>query len=102
MTEKKAKKISVKLWRDIVGNELNNKRDSKFFDKYEIYRMLHGCPLCELYYKDPGCGDCPISKVGQCCRYASNWFEIYIGFGNNEKRMAAAKNILNCIKAWKI
>lgn len=64
MNELEALELSIKLWQDIVDNNLYRKEDSKFFDR--VKGMNGRCPLCQYYRSDRDplgekCTDCPLA-----------------------------------------
>jgi len=99
MTPKKAKELSLEVWRYLAEHpEIREKRNLP----QEIYKKIEGllcsCPLCELLY---GCrAVCPKCPLGRCNEnsYFYIWANTYSY--ENKARQSAAQKIVAAIEAW--
>jgi len=98
MTPKKAKKLSLELWRYIVDHPkvsyMNYKVPKRILKK--VSNGFNYNPLCTyIGSNNKSCKQCPLEFCGGASPY-THWKEADI----KERRKAAAQKIVAAIEAW--
>jgi len=97
MTEQKAKRVSLEVWRYLAEHPeikfksflpdklLNKVRQSAFY-----------CPLCELFNSPDGCTGCPL----KACNKRDTFFYKWRNAIKEKTRKKYAQKIVDAIEAW--
>lgn len=95
--KRKALKISIKIWTEIVDSNLEAKGDLSASLLKEVNKYLFRCPLCELYHEEEGrnCPSCPLKSCTNESDSYYKWGHTY----DSEKRLKASKDVLATLKS---
>ena len=97
MTAKKAKKLSLEVWKYLAEHpEIKFKSwlPDKILNK--VRRCVFYCPLCELFNTPVGCPGCPL-KV---CSKRGSFFYGWSHRIKEKTRKYYAQKIVEAIEAW--
>jgi hypothetical protein len=110
MTRKRAKEISLEVWRYLAGRpEICRKEDMPAALYRKISRSLYYCWLCNLYGPGngpdngcPGCPGCPLSAGGSWCGCPEHPYYRWLHSLGTAGRKEAAEEIARLIEAWEV
>lgn len=101
MTKRKAKSLSLKVWRYLAEHpELKSKRELPSALFKQLKQMSAWCPLCECFRLRNrfGCNECPLnyclSPNASYCRWLSA--------RTIKERKKAAEEVVKLIEAWEV
>jgi hypothetical protein len=100
LTKKKAKELTLEIWRYLAEHpEINTKDDLPEELLSKIRDMCDRCPLCTFAIQNGlRCRDCVLPN---CC-YKKSPFNKWISSETKEERADAAMEIVRRIEAWDI
>ena len=100
MTARKAKKISLEIWRYLAEHP---DIERKYHLPERLYNKIAGlecfCPLCELFYgenENAICPGCPLKRCNEGSTY-ERWFCA----PSAKARQKYAQKIVDVIEAWR-
>lgn len=116
MNKRKAKRLSLKVWRYFRDHpECTDKGDLPD-ELYEQVRYLcANCPLCEVFIRQKSanvsdkCGrdqektsPCPLASAGEWCYKDSSAYSRWLNSKCSNVRAKMAAKIVNIIEGWKV
>ena len=95
MTQREAKEISLEVWRYLAAHpEIDRKKNLPNEIISKIKHCYNKCPLCDLFYYDFVCPDCPLETC-----YDGSLYDDWL-WGSEAQRAIAALKIVEKIEAW--